>query len=169
LRPRRLVPSSYFLLASSSHPFLYLNYSSIPSNEEDCPSSTTATIMSIQSDDYPGLFPLLGVVDQFPPGIVTNYACWPSWHGGNWTAVKIQSDEQVSLPQFECESRGNYEILLSCLITLVLCSWTALHLNVPEYGTSRLKKFGQKLMWLGVSVLAPEFVNLPNFESRKDF
>lgn len=36
------------------------------------------------------------------------------------------------------DSRGSFTILSACLITLTLCIWTSLHLNIPEHnnGTS---------------------------------
>ena len=34
----------------------------------------------------------------------------------------------------EPDVRGTFSILSSCLITLGLCAWSALHLNVPESG-----------------------------------
>ena len=54
-------------------------------------------------------------------------------------------------------ARGTFDILSSCIITLVLCVWTAVHLNVapPEkYWRFLLRKTG----WLLLALLAPEMV-----------
>jgi hypothetical protein len=66
-------------------------------------------------------------------------------------------------------TRGTFQILSSCLITLILCIWTAVHLNIPEEDTSlprskwnpcswfskhQWRKFG----WLLLGLIAPEMV-----------
>ena len=54
-------------------------------------------------------------------------------------------------------TRGTSDILTTCLITLLLCVWTAVHLNVPAPNTfwkSRLEKVG----WLILALVAPELV-----------
>jgi hypothetical protein len=67
--------------------------------------------------------------------------------------------------------RGSFQILSSCLITLGLCIWTALHLNVPEHdnGPKRSswdprgwigKQQWRKVGWLVLGMLAPEMVSL---------
>jgi hypothetical protein len=57
----------------------------------------------------------------------------------------------------EPDFRGTYGILSNCLVTISLCVWTALHLNIPEYGKS-LKQFFHKAGWLLVGLFAPELV-----------
>ncbi|KAF2466898.1 uncharacterized protein BDR25DRAFT_235669, partial [Lindgomyces ingoldianus] len=59
--------------------------------------------------------------------------------------------------QPEPEVRGTWSILSSCIVTMLLCVWTAMYLNLPEYtGTTaqRLRKVG----WLILGLLAPEMV-----------
>ena len=54
-------------------------------------------------------------------------------------------------------TRGTFDILSTCIITLLLCVWTAVHLNVPPPGSvwqPRLRKGG----WLILALLAPEMV-----------
>ncbi|KAK3681005.1 hypothetical protein B0T22DRAFT_495010 [Podospora appendiculata] len=56
-------------------------------------------------------------------------------------------------------SRGTINILWSCIVTLVACVYTALHLNIPasnERGTARLLL--RKIKWVLVSLIAPEIV-----------
>lgn len=53
--------------------------------------------------------------------------------------------------------RGTWELLSSCLITISLCVWTALHLNVPEHGTSD-RQWLRKTKWLVLGLVAPEMV-----------
>ena len=55
-------------------------------------------------------------------------------------------------------SRGTFDILTTCIITMLLCVWTAVHLNVspPEEGfwKPKLRKAG----WLILALLAPEMI-----------
>ena len=57
----------------------------------------------------------------------------------------------------EPNTRGTWTILSTSIITISLCAWTALHLNVPEH-----KKAGQhrwrKAKWLLLGLVAPETV-----------
>jgi hypothetical protein len=62
-------------------------------------------------------------------------------------------------PQF----RGTFGILSSCLITISLCVWTALHLNIPEYDKHKKKVWPsrtswRKTGWLILGLFAPEMV-----------
>ena len=54
--------------------------------------------------------------------------------------------------------RGTASLLYSNLFTLFLCSWSAVHLNVPADGETSLVIKVRKLKWMIVTVLAPEFV-----------
>ena len=56
-----------------------------------------------------------------------------------------------------CTTRGTFDILSTCIITLVLCVWTAVHLNVPPPGSVWRPKV-RKTAWLVLALLAPELV-----------
>lgn len=62
--------------------------------------------------------------------------------------------------------RGTFSILTSCLITMSLCIWTSLHLNVPEHRKEHLQKY-HKLGWMVLGLLAPELVLWNAWEQRK--
>jgi hypothetical protein len=66
----------------------------------------------------------------------------------------------------EPKARGTYTILSTCVITMLLCVWTAVHLNLPEprgFG----HQLGRKIGWLIMGLLAPEMVlRLKTFVSR---
>lgn len=53
-------------------------------------------------------------------------------------------------------SRGTSDILSTCLITLLLCVWTAVHMNIhlESFWKSQMRKVG----WLMLALLAPEMV-----------
>ena len=68
--------------------------------------------------------------------------------------------------------RGSFTILSTCLITLTLCIWTSLHLNIPEHYRGPIrskwdprswitKQFLRKVFWLMIGLLAPEMVCNP--------
>ena len=64
-------------------------------------------------------------------------------------------------------TRGTLQILWSCLGTLVLCTWTVQHLNIPQQSvpqttvqslTRRVWRFTRKLKWMLLTLIAPEYV-----------
>ncbi len=55
------------------------------------------------------------------------------------------------------EGRGTFDILSSCVITLLLCVWTAVHLNIPPRVSFREQSL-RKVGWLVLALLAPEVV-----------
>jgi hypothetical protein len=57
----------------------------------------------------------------------------------------------------EPNHRGTFSILSSCLITMALCIWTAVHLNLPEHKKESQQKY-QKTFWLALGLFAPEVV-----------
>jgi hypothetical protein len=66
----------------------------------------------------------------------------------------------------EPNGRGTYSILSTCVITLGLCVWSALHLNIPAAGQEHKQKW-RKLLWLFVGIFAPEIVAWTAFEQYK--
>ena len=59
--------------------------------------------------------------------------------------------------------RGTYGILSTCLVTMGLCIWTALHLNMQEHN-GFYRQMWRKVGWLTIGLFAPEMV-LPALES----
>lgn len=55
------------------------------------------------------------------------------------------------------DNRGTWSLLYSCVFTLVLCVWTAIHLNVPSYHESHISQWLRKLKWVLLAIIAPEF------------
>jgi hypothetical protein len=54
--------------------------------------------------------------------------------------------------------RGTIDLITSCVFTLSLCAWTAIHLNVPRQGMSFWRRFVRKLGWALTAAVIPEFV-----------
>ena len=55
--------------------------------------------------------------------------------------------------------RGTYDVLLSCFLTLLLASWTALHMNI-DYGKSRLSKVARRVGLVLFCVMFPDMLFL---------
>lgn len=70
------------------------------------------------------------------------------------------SDELTWVPN--PTTRGTANILVTCLLTLLLCIWKAVHLNLPEYGRPTFcyleYQTWRKIGWLFTSLIAPELV-----------
>ncbi|KAH8892825.1 hypothetical protein GQ53DRAFT_120599 [Thozetella sp. PMI_491] len=58
----------------------------------------------------------------------------------------------------EPNGRGTFGILKSCTITLSLCVYSALRLNVPRAGSTPARKFLIKTIWVLIGMFAPELV-----------
>lgn len=56
------------------------------------------------------------------------------------------------------EGRGTPSLVISCLVTLVLCVWSAVHLNVPRRDQTRLEAIFLILRWVIAGIYAPELV-----------
>ncbi|KUJ17152.1 uncharacterized protein LY89DRAFT_569766, partial [Mollisia scopiformis] len=54
--------------------------------------------------------------------------------------------------------RGTLTLVWSCLATIITCTWSILHLNVPARGDSAWTKRLRKLKWMCVTILFPEFI-----------
>ncbi|KAL8783339.1 MAG: hypothetical protein Q9195_009419 [Heterodermia aff. obscurata] len=56
------------------------------------------------------------------------------------------------------DGRGTWTILSTCIITLTLCVYTSLHLNIPAHKSSNLDAFGMKAKYVISGLLAPELI-----------
>ncbi|RYP40329.1 hypothetical protein DL767_001786 [Monosporascus sp. MG133] len=65
------------------------------------------------------------------------------------------------------ETRGTLDIVWACVATLLLCTWTVLHLNVPievsSKGTAQIFCYqvylvARKLQWMLITLIAPEVI-----------
>ena len=56
------------------------------------------------------------------------------------------------------DKRGTWTILSTCIITLTLCVYTSLHLNVPAHKDSAASTFFMKAKYVVFGLLAPELI-----------
>ena len=60
--------------------------------------------------------------------------------------------------------RGTWSLLYSCIFTLALCIWNAIHLNVPPSNESSLAGLRRKIKWVLIALFAPEIVVFVAFQ-----
>ncbi|KAM0809555.1 hypothetical protein AB5N19_09899 [Seiridium cardinale] len=58
----------------------------------------------------------------------------------------------------EPDGRGTFGIIKTCVLTLALCVYTALHLNIPHPDASQANKCWTKTQWVLMGVFAPEYI-----------
>ena len=54
--------------------------------------------------------------------------------------------------------RGTCDIYQTCVITVFLCAWQAIHLNIAPPGEPAYKQILRKCGWALLAWLAPEYV-----------
>ena len=54
--------------------------------------------------------------------------------------------------------RGTFSLIFSCLLTLGLCVWSAMHLNIPPHDESPAQSWMRNFRWGLTGVVAPELV-----------
>ena len=54
--------------------------------------------------------------------------------------------------------RGTSSLVISCLLTLILCVWSALHLNVPSQVETHVSRLLVNARWVIIGIYAPELV-----------
>jgi hypothetical protein len=60
----------------------------------------------------------------------------------------------------EPSGRGTAGLLYTCLITIFLCVWSALHISIPARNYSQTENFFYKVKLAVVAIIAPELVFL---------
>lgn len=54
--------------------------------------------------------------------------------------------------------RGTWDLIISCVLTLSICVWSALHLNVFVGSSRRKDRNIRRLRWIVIGIFAPEVV-----------
>lgn len=54
--------------------------------------------------------------------------------------------------------RGTWDLIVSCVLTLTICVWSALHLNVPVKQSKLRDRNVRRLRWILLGIFAPEVV-----------
>lgn len=69
-----------------------------------------------------------------------------------------QNDTEVSGWVSDPDGRGTFTILSSCILTLSLCVYTSIHLNVRPYKQTELRSWIETIKWVFFGILAPELM-----------
>lgn len=70
----------------------------------------------------------------------------------------------VGEPKF----RGTFGIFSLCLSTLVICVWSAVHLDIPTKRQSKIVSFFMSFFWMLAALFCPELLLLISFNQRKN-
>lgn len=65
------------------------------------------------------------------------------------------------------DGRGTFNLIWTCFVTVMLCSWSELFLNVPPVGKTRWYNFRTKPMWMILTIILPEVTAATAFEQYK--
>ena len=76
---------------------------------------------------------------------------------GNLTILKTK---MISSWVQQSNLRGTSGILWSCIVTLIVCIYTAMHLNIPPAHVGKWRFLRHKAIWVCLALLAPEIVLL---------
>jgi hypothetical protein len=60
--------------------------------------------------------------------------------------------------QENSDRRGTLEILFSCLVTILACTWSVQHLNLPARKDTWLQRGLRKIWWTLITILFPELL-----------
>lgn len=66
--------------------------------------------------------------------------------------------EYVTGWRSEPNTRGTWSLLYSCVFTLFLCVYSAIHINIPARGEPGNAHFWRKVKWVVIAIFAPEVV-----------
>lgn len=60
--------------------------------------------------------------------------------------------------------RGTWSIIYSCIFTIGLCVWSALHLNIPCHADTKRVLWPRRAKWVLLGIIAPELVLYSAFQ-----
>src|SRR5271156_222780 len=106
------------------------------------------------------MFPTFSMQMAFPFFVLFNSIAFLAF---TLSAHSLPIAIDVSIPTLfvpDPSGRRTIGLVTSCLTTLALCVWTAIHMNISPTKTSSSKRFWVKLSWASLSIIAPEITLL---------
>lgn len=79
----------------------------------------------------------------------------------------VQGSNETISWEAEPATRGTFTILSTCIITLSLCVWNSVHLNLPGNDRGYWSKVSRRLLWITGALFAPEFLILTAWSQRQ--
>ena len=77
-----------------------------------------------------------------------------------FNATAPRSDDQPVGWQAGDDKRGTWAIISNCLSTIIACTWSTQHLNVPATSDGKWYRRLRSCKWMFVNILFPEFIVL---------
>ena len=77
-----------------------------------------------------------------------------------FNATAPRSDDQPVGWQAGDDKRGTWAIISNCLSTIIACTWSIQHLNVPATSDGKWYRKLRSCKWMLVNILFPEFIVL---------
>ncbi|TFK50294.1 hypothetical protein OE88DRAFT_233412 [Heliocybe sulcata] len=78
------------------------------------------------------------------------------------TITALTAASSSSLPDSACRDIDNcrtlYDIVWSCIVTILACTWVAIHPNIPAQDASWSRKLGRRVVTTIYAIIAPECV-----------
>ncbi|RPB21391.1 hypothetical protein L211DRAFT_840815 [Terfezia boudieri ATCC MYA-4762] len=72
------------------------------------------------------------------------------------------TSDSAPLWQGSTNIRSTFDLISSCVLTLLICVWTAIHLNIPRYKERRRGGFAvplwRRIWWMFMGLIGPELV-----------
>jgi Na+/alanine symporter len=68
----------------------------------------------------------------------------------------------------EPKQRGTFAILSLCFTTIIICVWSAVHLDIPKTRHSSTHRFLTRVVWMLIALNAPELLLLLAINQRID-
>jgi hypothetical protein len=59
---------------------------------------------------------------------------------------------------FPNAGRSTLGLLYSCGLTIFICCWSSLHMNVPGDAESKVTRFGRQVKWMLICIVIPEYL-----------
>lgn len=83
---------------------------------------------------------------------------WPNGSPGQPPIAQRSEEEIIRGWQSSPDVRGTADIVWSCLITIFLCTWTSVCVNIPPLGSDRREQLVRKLLVCFEALCGPEFI-----------
>ena len=58
----------------------------------------------------------------------------------------------------EPKQRGTFGIISLCFSTLIICTWSTLHFNIPTRRYTIIRRAIMQVSWMFIALIAPEFL-----------
>ncbi|KAF2738084.1 hypothetical protein EJ04DRAFT_486788 [Polyplosphaeria fusca] len=68
----------------------------------------------------------------------------------------------------EPDGRGTASLMYSCLSTILICTWSALHINLPRQGATTWNNVLRKTRYMLLALIAPEYFAYQAYDDWKD-